>query len=97
MAVKSNKHAKGKRRRPRHAVKGGTTRLINPALTAPSGNGAGILRPDTAEMRLPDALIEASDNSERKLMPGNVTLTITILAITFIAIITWFVSQMPEK
>ncbi len=83
-------------RRRRHAVKGGTVRLTSsPPDTA--DNGLGILRPNTGDFRLPDALIEAGDNRERGLMPGRVSLTIAALALIFIAIITWFVSQMPDK
>lgn len=82
---------KPKKRKRRHAVKGGTTRL------APAVNEEGIIRPNTGNLRLPDALIEASDNKERTMMPGKVILTITALALIFIAIITWFVSEMPEK
>jgi hypothetical protein len=46
---------------------------------------------------LPGALAEAADAEDSALIPGRFMLTIITLGIIFIAIITWFVSQMPDK
>jgi hypothetical protein len=45
----------------------------------------------------PDAPKEADDVRGSALLPGRIMLTITILALIFITIITWFVSRMPAK
>jgi len=118
MAVKP-KHRKSKRRTLRRtvrAVHGGLSRLRKQAIgsasddPAPhSDNGAhsdaGILRPNSGYLRLPEALAEvgeteADDSSSQSglsdWMPGRVVLVITALAIAFIAIIAWFVSRMPD-
>jgi hypothetical protein len=85
------------------AVKGGTLRLRKQpqAATAPDAASeprrAGILRFDSNGWRLPEALAEAGETDSNGLRPGGVVLVIAILAIIFIAIIAWFVSQMPEK
>lgn len=64
---------------------------------AAENHHAGILRFGSEGWRLPEALAEASETGPTDFMPGRVMLVITILAIGFIAIIAWFVSQMPEK
>jgi hypothetical protein len=64
---------------------------------AAENHHAGVLRFDSEEWRLPEALAEASETGSTDFMPGRVMLIITILAIVFIAIMAWFVSQMPEK
>jgi hypothetical protein len=103
------KRNKEKQRRKRQLVKGGTTRLISPKklsadLEEPKShqtiaphNGSGVLRPDLDTLRVPDALIEASDAKASDLIPGSFMLTIMGLAIVFIATIAWFVSQMPDR
>lgn len=103
--MKQNRHYKKLRR----LVRGGTTRLQKPVhLPAENSFGTaysadyihadedGVLRMDRPK-RLPTALAEASDSREDGLMPSGLVLTITFAAIIFIAIITWFVSQMPAK
>src|SRR5262245_11483490 len=65
-----------------------------------TNSGAGILRPGTTNLRLPAALAEAGEsdsNGSQTWMPGPVVIFITAAAIAFIAIIAWFVSQMPAK
>ena len=104
MAIKRKK-GRNKRQFPnRNAVKGGTTRLINPRISAksdePAGlseNGLGMLRPDSKSLHLPDALIEASGARHEGSAQGRLMLLIVIMAVVFISIITWFVSNMPEK
>jgi hypothetical protein len=64
---------------------------------AAENHHAGVLRFDPEGSRLPEALAEASETGSTDFMPGRVMLVITILAIVFIAIMAWFVSQMPEK
>ena len=92
----------------RRAVRGGISRLRKQIMPAaqpqaagepPSSSNnlpqdAGVLRPDAASWRLPEGLAEAGDTESNGLMPGRVVIVITALALVFIAIITWFVSQM---
>ncbi len=59
----------------------------------PTANG--IMRPDTGALRMPSDL--SDDDKRRSLLPNKVVLVITLLALLFIAIIAWFVSQMPTK
>jgi hypothetical protein len=101
MANKRKKDRSKRRFDNRNAVKGGTTRLSRPRATATSektiaasGNG---LRQDTRGMQFSDALIEATGAGNEKSAPGRFMLLIVTLAVIFIAIITWFVSDMPEK
>ncbi len=109
MAMKP-KRRKSKRRALRRTVRGGLSRLRKqiapPAQAAAtderngSGSSAGILRPGSGYLRLPDALAEAGEteaDDSPVWMPGRIVLTITALAVVFIAIIAWFVSQMPVK
>lgn len=103
--MKQNKPYKTLRR----LVQGGTTRLQRPvpppAIQAPKEIpqisdkdliDEGVLRLDKSS-HLPTALAEASENGENSLMPGPLVITITLAAIVFIGIITWFVSQMPAR
>ncbi len=111
MAVKS-KRRKSKRRALRKAVMGGLSRLRKgprpveeapeePPRDAAKTNGAGILRgPTTQALRLPPALAEVSEVEEESpngWLPGPIVLIITGIAIVFISLLTWLVSQMPEK
>jgi hypothetical protein len=70
----------------------------SPSLPVPSDDNNGVLRFDRAS-RLPTALAEASEyeDGQRSWMPGSLVMTISLLAIVFIVIITWFISQMPDK
>jgi hypothetical protein len=106
--MKRNKKAKRRGWRIYHAVKGGTHRLRKQprAATPPTPEGGapeahptgGILRIDSDAYHLPEAFVEAGDiESNDHLLPGRVMLTITLLAIAFISIMAWFVSQMPNK
>jgi hypothetical protein len=103
MALRRNKKPKRSRRRLFQAVKGGTFRLRKEpqAETAPETGKeprpTGILRFDSEGSRLPEALAEAGETESNGLLPGRVVSVIAILAIVFIAIMAWFVSQMPEK
>jgi hypothetical protein len=97
MAVKRNKRTRRGRSRLSHAVKGGTFRLRKEPQPAAENPHTGALRFDSEESRLPEALAEASETASTDFMPGRVMLVITILAVVFIAIITWFVSRMPQK
>jgi hypothetical protein len=103
MAVKQNKRKKRLRRRLLQAVKGGPLRLRKepqaaaaPA-TAEEPPRAGVLLFDSKGWRLPEALAEAGETESNGLKPGWVVSVIAILAVVFIAIMAWFVSQMPEK
>jgi hypothetical protein len=103
MAVKRNKRTKRLRRRFLQAVKGGTLRLRKEPQAAAAPDAAaelprpGSMRFDSEEFRLPEALAEAGETEAAGPKPWRVVLVITILAVVYIAIIAWFVSQMPEK
>src|SRR5262249_41930245 len=103
MAVKRDKRTKRRRRGFLQAVKGGTLRLRKEPQAAPAPAAAeeppraGVLRFDSEGWRLPEALAEAGETESNGLKPGWVASGIAILAIVFIAIMDWFVSQMPEK
>jgi hypothetical protein len=105
MAIKRNKKTRSRRRRLLQAVKGGPFRLrkeSRAATPAPADNGAaarsgGVLRFDSDGWRLPEALAEVSETESNGLRAGWVVSVIAILAVVFIAIIAWFVSQMPEN
>jgi hypothetical protein len=108
MALRRKRGTRGKdgtrrRRRFLQAVKGGTFRLRKEpqAAAAPDTEEklprGGILRFDSKGWRLPEALAEAGETDSNGLMPGRVVSVIAILAIVFIAIMAWFVSQMPKK
>ena len=77
-----------------------TTKQYTPqdvqALVAKQGNGSGIIRPNTNDLHLP-ADIEAIGEGEQTNSPPRVMLVIVMLALIFISIITYFVSQMPNK
>jgi hypothetical protein len=73
-----------------------------PAPTEVDGSGghsAGVMRVAPDADHLPEAFIEAGegDSDNGGLVPGRVMLTITLLVIAFIAIMAYFVSQMPNK
>lgn len=58
--------------------------------------GAGIIRPNTGDLHVPSDLVERGDGQQANL-PPRVLLVIITLALIFIAIITYLVSQMPKK
>ena len=77
-----------------------TTRVYTPqdhrALVAEKANGAGILRPDTGQIHISDSLEDISEGGQTSKTP-RVVLVIMIAALAFIAVIAYFVSQMPKK
>jgi hypothetical protein len=103
MAVKRNRRTKRGRRRLLQAVKGGPLRLRKEpqAAAAPAAPEepprVGVLRFDPKGWSLPEALAEAGEAESNGSRPGRAVSVIAILAIVFIAIMAWFVSQMPEK
>lgn len=100
---------KSLRRRLRKVIYGGITRMLKPetpparteldeapvTAAARSGND-GVLRLDQSG-RLPTALAEASESDDESWLPSRLVVLITLLALLFIAIITWFISEMPAK
>ena len=103
MALKRDKRTKRRRRRLLQSVKGGTLRLRKEPQAAPAPAAieepprAGVLRFDSEGWRLPEALAEAGETESNGPKPGRVMSVIAILAVVFIAIMAWFISQMPEK
>ena len=59
-------------------------------------NSAGVIRPDTGDLHMPSDLAEAG-YAEQAREPARVMLVIITLSLIFIAIITYFVAQMPPK
>jgi hypothetical protein len=59
-------------------------------------NNIGILRQDNAKFRLPNALADAGEGESGGWLPSRLVLSIIVLAVIFIAIIAWLVSEMPE-
>ncbi|MEK6304451.1 MAG: hypothetical protein AABO41_27495 [Acidobacteriota bacterium] len=59
-------------------------------------NHAGIIRPDTGDLHMPSDFVETGDGEQTK-APPRVMLVIITLALIFIAIIAYLVSQMPNK
>lgn len=74
-----------------------TSRLYPPeeaqALAQSNVNGAGIIRPNTGELHLPAGLEEQETSGN----PHTILLVIVTLALIFISIITYFITQMPRK
>ena len=79
----------------RRVVKGGLARISRRERTEKAQPASGIIRPDTGALRLPSDL--SDEENQNSVLPNRVVLTITILALLFIAIITWFVAHMPAK
>jgi hypothetical protein len=77
-----------------------TTKQYTPqdvhALLHNKGNGAGIIRPGTSDLHLP-ANLDALGEGKQSDSPLRVMVVIVTLALIFIAIITYFISQMPNK
>jgi len=59
-------------------------------------SSAGIIRPNTGDLHMPSGFVEAGDGQQTN-SPPRVMLVIITLALVFIAIITYFVTQMPKK
>jgi hypothetical protein len=66
------------------------------SLSLKQGNSAGVIRPNTGDLHIPSDLREAGEGQQAS-GPPHVLLVITTLALIFIAIITYLVSQMPKK
>lgn len=60
------------------------------------GNGSGIIRPETGDLHRLSSL-DAIGEDQQSDSPSRVVLVIVALALLFIAIITYFVMQMPQK
>ena len=107
MAMKQGKLKKRFRRKLRKVISGGTTRLIKPSIDNADHSGQlrsipdeGLLRLKAETLRMPSALADVSENSQADqdwIRPGRVMLTISGLAVVFIAVITWFISKLPAK
>jgi hypothetical protein len=107
--MKRGKVPKESRRRKPKVVSGGPVRLASTkrlhansppdSASHSSSNNLGILRSaaERSPEPLPEPLKDAGDVKSSALLPGRIMLTITVLALIFIAIITWFVSRMPAK
>jgi hypothetical protein len=59
------------------------------------GGGSGIIRVETGDLHRLSSLDDAGEDQQTG--PSRVVLVIVMLALIFIAIITYFVMQMPQK
>lgn len=77
-----------------------TTRHYTPAdhraLVKTPANGAGLIRPNTGDLHVPSNLEELTEGKQVAGLPG-IVLVILVLWLIFISVITYFVSQMPQK
>jgi hypothetical protein len=89
----SGRRLRGRKSPPASQAKSPAARGQPPA---PQGNGAGIIRPDTGALKLPSGFGELGQQ-ESSGDSARIVLVIAVLAITFIIIIAYFVSQMPPK
>ena len=60
-----------------------------------STNNVGIIRPNTGDLNLPSGLDDIGENSQTD-HPSRIVLIIVVIAMIWIAILTYFVSQMPD-
>ncbi|MFN0107577.1 MAG: hypothetical protein ACKVZH_01890 [Blastocatellia bacterium] len=64
---------------------------------SPANNDSGVIRQDAAAFRLPNALAEVGESDSHSWMPDRFVVFIAAIAIVFISIVAWQVSQMPMK
>ena len=102
MVMKQNKQRKHKgwKRLRRSQSETETTKQyteqeIHSISRSPS-NAAGIIRPNTGDLHMPSDLAEPGYGQQTN-APPRVMLVIITLALIFIAIIAYLVSQMPKK
>ena len=72
------------------------TRKDLQTMSGEQGNSAGVIRPDTGKLVIPEGA-EDFDDTQQSTSPPRVMLVIVSLALLFITIIAYFVSQMPAK
>lgn len=108
--MKRNRAAKRWLRKRKRAVKGGLAKLValtgeakvedskqlSTAITDHPHNDLGILRADDSRFRLPSALAEVGELETTGWMPSRFVLLVVAMAIIFIVIVAWQVSQMPD-
>jgi hypothetical protein len=68
---------------------------VLPAKRESPPKGNGLMRPDTGALTMPSDLND--EDKSRSILPNRVVMVITILALLFITVITWFVAHMPPK
>ena len=99
--MKRHKHRKGwsRLRRPRQETE--TTRQYTEqeilSLSRSPSNAAGIIRPETGDLHVPAGFVETGDGQQTNRLP-RVILVIITLALIFIALITYFVTdKCPQR
>ena len=99
MAIKRSRIDKSLRRLRRRRDDPEKTRAYTPGelhrLAHQSNNSAGVMRPDTGDLNLPPDLDNLGEGRQTD-HPSRVVLIIVTLALIFIALITYFISQMPD-
>lgn len=60
-----------------------------------NNNNVGIMRPNTEEMNLPSGLDDIGEGQQTD-HPSRIVLVIVVLAMFWIGLVTYFVSQMPD-
>ena len=68
---------------------------VPPAKRESPPKANGLMRPDTGALSVPSDLND--EDKSRSILPNTVVMVITLLALLFIAVITWFVAHMPPK
>ena len=99
MAIKGSRIDKSLRRLRRRRDDPEKTRAYTPGelhrLAHQTANNAGVIRPDTGDLNIPSDLDNLGESQQTD-HPSGVVLVIVTLALIFIALITYFVSQMPD-
>ena len=99
MAIKYPRIDKSLRRLRRRRDDPEKTRAYTPGelhrLAHESTNSVGIIRPNTGDLILPSGFDHLGE-SQQTGHPARIVLVIVTLALIFIAIIAYFVSQMPD-
>lgn len=65
--------------------------------SAQPNSNVGVLRQDNSQLRLPNALAEAGESENTGWMPSSLVLFVVGLAVIFIAVISWLISNMPAN
>jgi hypothetical protein len=99
MAMKTHRYIDKSLRRLRRHDDPEKTRAYTPGeihrLAHENANNTGVMRPDTGELVLPAGLDDIGEGQKSD-HPARVVVIIVTLALIWIAIITYFVAQMPD-
>ena len=98
MAIKGSRIDKSLRRLRRRRDDPEKTRAYTPGelhrLAHQTANNAGIIRPDTGDLNIPYDLDNLGESQQTD-HPSRVVLVIVVIAMIWIGLVAYFVSQMP--